>query len=349
GIEATLDAFEGLTQGARAVLEASGKGHLQGEYTLVADAIDVDREFALALETALGGSANDLIVPEDRDAKEAIRWLKERRAGRATFQPIPLMRPSEPSYELRRLLNERGIVGRASELARCAPRFRPVIDSLLGRVVIAETLEDALQYARTTGWSRIVTLEGEVVHGSGAVSGGVQGRPTYGVVQRRADLAEEAARTDSRRAEAMAELGTARNDLGDRQAHDHDLRESLGGVGEKRHALRATLTGAEKELNLGREREKERLKREAENAARSERATALSREKEGVLASIPDLEAAVTVAEREAEVAAIKESEAALAMEAARAALADARRAGERNAVADREIMSRLASLEGRK
>lgn len=190
GIEATLDAHEGLTQGARAVLEAAERGHLSGEYTLVADAVEVEKEFALAIETALGGSGNDLIVPDDRDAKEVIHWLKERRAGRATFQPIPLMRPVEPSYELRRLLNERGILGRASELVRCAPRFRPVIDSLLGRVVIAETLDDALRQARTSGWSRIVTLEGEVVHGSGAVSGGVQGRPTYGVVQRRADLAE---------------------------------------------------------------------------------------------------------------------------------------------------------------
>ncbi|CAN5357946.1 chromosome segregation protein SMC [soil metagenome] len=190
GIEATLDTHEGLTQGARAVLEAAERGLLKGEYTLVAQAVEIEKEFALAIETALGGSVNDLIVPDDRDAKEAIRWLKERRAGRATFQPIPLMRPSEPSYELRRLLGERGIVGRASELVKCEPRFRPVIDSLLGRVVIAETIDDALRQARTSGWSRIVTLEGEVVHGSGAVSGGIQGRPTYGVVQRKADLAE---------------------------------------------------------------------------------------------------------------------------------------------------------------
>jgi len=131
GIEATIDAHEGLNQGSRAVLEAVDRGLIKGEYAPVGSAIDVDKELALAIETALGGSVNDLIVDDQQEAKQAIEWLKANRAGRATFQPIPLMRPSEVNTDLRRLLGERGVVGRASELVQCRNKHRPVIDSLL--------------------------------------------------------------------------------------------------------------------------------------------------------------------------------------------------------------------------
>ncbi len=190
GIEATIDAHEGLNQGSRAVLEAVDRGILKGEYTAVGSAVEVDKDLALAIETALGGSINDLIVDDQQDAKIAIEWLKQHRAGRATFQPIPLMRPSEVSYELKRLLGEKGIVGRASELIQCKNKHRPVIDSLLGRVVVVEDIDTALKHARTQGWARMVTLEGEVVHSSGAVTGGQQAKQGYGLVQRKADLAE---------------------------------------------------------------------------------------------------------------------------------------------------------------
>jgi chromosome segregation protein len=190
GIEATLDAFEGLSQGSRAVLEAAERGLLPGTYLAVGSAIETDKDYSLAIETALGASANDLIVGNESEAKRAIAWLKENRAGRCTFQPISLMRTSEVSNELRKVLNEKGVIGRASELVDCDSKVRPVIDSLLGRIVIVDLLEDALKLAKTHGWTRIVTLDGEVVHSSGAVAGGQNNKQSYGIVQRKADLAE---------------------------------------------------------------------------------------------------------------------------------------------------------------
>jgi chromosome segregation protein len=188
GIESTILSHEGISQGARAVLEAAERNLIHGTYTPVGEAVEADAELALAVETALGAASNDLIVQHESEAKEAIEWLKQNRAGRATFQPITLMRPPEPSHELRRLLGERGILGRASELVRCDSRFRPVIDSLLGRVLIVEDIDLALRHARTSGWSRMVTLDGEVVHSGGAVTGGRQANTGYGLVQRKADL-----------------------------------------------------------------------------------------------------------------------------------------------------------------
>ena len=190
GIEATIESHEGLTLGSKAVLDAKDRGLLTGNYLPVADAIDAEKEIALAIETALGASANDLIVDDDLAAKRAIEWLKENRAGRATFQPISLMRSYSPTADLSRLKHERGIIGVAAELVGCERRVRPVIDSLLGRILIVESLEDGLRLARSTGWSRMVSLDGEVIHNSGAVTGGRASKQGYGFVQRRADLAE---------------------------------------------------------------------------------------------------------------------------------------------------------------
>jgi len=190
GIESTIDSLDGIAHGARAVLEAAESGAIDAEFWLVASVIDSVREYALAVETALGGNANDLIAESEREAKRGVAYLKERRAGRATFQPISLMRPVEITFDLRSALSQRGVIGRASELVTFDSHFRPVVESLLGRILIVETLDDALAMARTRGWSRLVTLDGEVVHASGAVTGGVQSRAPYGIVQRRADLAE---------------------------------------------------------------------------------------------------------------------------------------------------------------
>ncbi len=250
GIESTIASLEGVSQGTRAVMEAAKSGILQAEYTPVSQAIECEPDVALAIETALGGSANDLIVDQDRDAKAAIEFLKSNRAGRATFQPIPLMRPSEPSSELRRLTSERGVLGRASELVTCPSRCRPVIDSLLGRVLIVEELDDALRLARTTGWSRMVTLDGEVVHGSGAVTGGTTKNTSYGMVQRRADLADlerelgeivrlvqqQTGRADKRNAEVAkleAELETAKVPLPAAKAELNDQRQYLQSLNDE--------------------------------------------------------------------------------------------------------------------
>lgn len=190
GLEASLETFEGVPHGVAAVLRAAQEHVLPDAFEPVGAAIEVEPDLAIAVETALGAAVHDLICPTEDHAREAIEWLKKGRLGRATFQPLTLMRPPSQHPELRRVLGERGVVGLASQLVRCPDRVRPAIDSLLGRIVIVETLRDALDLARTQGWSRMVTLEGEVVHASGAVTGGTGARPAHGLVQRKAELGE---------------------------------------------------------------------------------------------------------------------------------------------------------------
>lgn len=190
GLEMTIDAHEGLNQGARVVMELVNAGKLTSAFTPVGEAITSDKDYALAIETALGGSVNDLIVSDPEDSRRAISILKENRLGRATFQPIPHMRPVVLNSELLKLLKQPGVVGRAVELVSFDPEYRPVMDSLLGRIVVVESLEVALKHATSSGWSKLVTLEGELVHSAGSVSGGQSNRTSYGMVQRKADLAE---------------------------------------------------------------------------------------------------------------------------------------------------------------
>lgn len=189
GIRHTIEAHEGVSQGARAVLAAVDAGLLPDNYTLVAEAVTVDDDLTLAIETALGASANDLIVDHEGQAKEAIEWLKQNRAGRATFQPVSLMRGNSVSADLHRASQAPGVIGIANQLVQVLGPGRPVIDSLLGRALIVEDLDSALKLAKTPGWSRLVTLDGELIHSSGAVTGGQANKQGSGLLQRKADLA----------------------------------------------------------------------------------------------------------------------------------------------------------------
>jgi chromosome segregation protein len=264
GIEATLEAHEGLTQGARAVMEAAARGLLGARYTPVGEAVEAEPDVALAIETALGGSINDLICDDPQDAKEAIGWLKADRAGRATFQPIPLMRASERSYELRKLKGERGVVGVASDLVECASRVRPVIESLLGRVVIVETIDDALRLARTSGWSRLVTLEGEVVHSGGAVTGGQSRHQGYGLVQRRAELLsleDELARIATQVRDGEARAAAFARDRAKAETELAEQRAASKQEGKEVQEARGFLQTLENERKAAL-REREKLQRE---------------------------------------------------------------------------------------
>lgn len=254
GLEMTIEAHEGLTQGARAVLEAVKQGMLAGPYLPVGEAISVDPEFALAIETALGNASNDLICDHGDAAKAAIAILKEHRLGRATFQPIPLMRPQAVSQDLKDVLGQVGVIGRASELVECKSEHRPVIESLLGRIVVVESLDDALRLAKTRDWSRMVTLDGEVLHSSGAVTGGHGEKQSYGLVQRKSELIEiekrmgellgkiaEADRRTAKRLEARQsdelELGRL---LSTRKEAEQEAKEAREWLGQLRDELIST-------------------------------------------------------------------------------------------------------------
>lgn len=166
------DAGEGLFQGVRAVLAGAASSDIHGRYRPVADVLRVPERLRIALDVALGSAAQNIICTDAGEARRAIEWLKAGRRGRATFLPLDSLEPPEP-LSASAVRGRHGILGIASELVEVEPEYQRAINVLLNRTVIAEDLDAAWALARQVrGWSRIVTLEGELITPGGAVSGG---------------------------------------------------------------------------------------------------------------------------------------------------------------------------------
>jgi len=179
---------EGLFGGVRAVLDAVSRGQMTGTYLLVADVLQPLEPYVTAIEVALGASAQDIITATEEEARLAIEWLKQHARGRATFLPLNLLRPSEPSPSLQQCLHEGLAIGFAGDLVECAPELRVVAQYLLGRVLVAPDFDSAVQIVRRySSWSKVVTVDGELFLPGGAITGGkMPGRAT-GIVSRKAE------------------------------------------------------------------------------------------------------------------------------------------------------------------
>ncbi|PTQ52141.1 MAG: Chromosome partition protein smc [Brockia lithotrophica] len=216
-------------EGVRAVLAA--REELRGILGTVSSLLDVPEELGLAVDVALGGAWEHLVVESEADARRAIAFLKERGKGRATFLPLDTLRPRELSPRERGLLAQiPGVRGALAEWVRTEPRYAVVVRHLLGQVVLADTLPAATQAARILGFrTRVVTPEGDVVHPGGAMTGGApRPRGRGGRSPLSPEQALRAAEADLRRAEAVhGEALRAAEEL--RAAYEEDARaeESL--------------------------------------------------------------------------------------------------------------------------
>jgi len=165
-------AGEGLFHGVRAVLQAAREGTLEGEYATVAEILRVPDRLRTALDVALGSGAQDIVCQRAEDARTAIAWLKTHRKGRATFLPLDSLDPPR-RLSAADLDGSHGAVGVAADLVEYESRYRPAVELLLNRVVLFRDLDSAMHAARRLrGWSRLVTLDGELLTPGGAVTGG---------------------------------------------------------------------------------------------------------------------------------------------------------------------------------
>ncbi len=168
--------YEGYSKAVKTVMRETGRGVLRGVYAPVVNLIKTEGEFALAIETALGANAQNIVVENAAVGKQGIELLKRQDAGRATFVPLDI---TKGSILKNCPVNDPGYMGLASELVSCEDKFSQVIASYLGRTVVAETLSDAMRMARQSGHSlRIVTLDGQLVNPGGSMAGGSAARGT---------------------------------------------------------------------------------------------------------------------------------------------------------------------------
>lgn len=183
------DSGEGLYQGPRQVIQWQRGGKLTGIRGTLAELISVDKQYDTALEIALGGHLQDIVVDAWRDAEAAITMLKQQRAGRATFQPIETVRRRGGHRPLpAEITTTPGVHGIASDLVASDDDVAEVVRALLGRVVVVEDLATSRRLLDSLpgGWST-VTLPGEIARSGGSVTGGSQGRDS-GVLAREREL-----------------------------------------------------------------------------------------------------------------------------------------------------------------
>jgi chromosome segregation protein len=191
--------YEGFSKAVRFVMQQAEAGSLRNIHGPVSRLIQTDDRYSVALEIALGSAMQHVVVSAEEDAKQAIRQLKLRDVGRATFLPLSAMEGrvlQEQGVE-----NCRGFVGIASALVRFDERYRPVVENLLGRTVITENLDDAIAMARRyKNRFKIVTLDGQVMNAGGSMTGGSVSR-SAGVLSR----ANEISRLEAQIAKLIAQ------------------------------------------------------------------------------------------------------------------------------------------------
>ena len=162
--------YEGYSRAVKTVMRESQRGNLKGVHGPVANLLRADEECALAIETALGAAAQNIVIDSQNEGRAAIELLKRMDAGRATFLPVDTIRGSVMKDAPER---DPGFVGLAYDLVRFDPRYEQIVANLLGRTVIAETLADAVRMSRNNANRlRIVTLDGQMIHAGGSMTGG---------------------------------------------------------------------------------------------------------------------------------------------------------------------------------
>ena len=160
-------------QGVRSVMQA--KNSLSGVYGVVSELLIAHTDKALAVNAALGGSIYQIITKNEADARNAISFLKRNLSGRATFLPLSVCHPRKMNEQVITIASTSpGFLGFASECVDCKEIFDPVKERLLGNVIVVDTLQNANETAKRLRYAyKIVTLDGDIVHTGGSMTGGV--------------------------------------------------------------------------------------------------------------------------------------------------------------------------------
>ena len=178
--------YEGFSRAVKLVMQAADKGGLRGVHGPVASLMTTQEQYTVAIEIALGGALQNIVVDTQNDAKSAIGYLKQRDGGRATFLPLDAVRGEKLRES--RIEEEYGFVGVASELVQYEKRYDGVFQNLLGRTVVVEDLDCGVTMARRyQNRFRIVTLDGQVINRGGSMTGGSVSR-SAGVLSRASEL-----------------------------------------------------------------------------------------------------------------------------------------------------------------
>ena len=163
--------LEGYNKSVRQVMQEAKRGSLRNIHGPVSKLLRTEDDYTVAVEIALGAAMQQIVVENEADGKAAISYLKRTNGGRATFLPISALRPK--TLQENGLESCAGFVGVASDLITSDPKYRSVVENLLGRTVIVENIDNAISMAKRYGNRfKIVTLDGQVMNPGGSMTGG---------------------------------------------------------------------------------------------------------------------------------------------------------------------------------
>lgn len=178
--------LEGFAFSVKSVIKEGKRGNITGVHGTVAQLIELPPDYSLAIETALGGALQNIIVENEKSAKRAIRFLQDNKAGRATFLPMTSVKGNPLNYQ--GLDQMDGFIGMASDLISYDPQYNGIMVQLLGRTAIVEDIDYAVAIAGKCMYRfKIVTLDGQVVNAGGSMTGGSQNKAT-GLLNRKNDI-----------------------------------------------------------------------------------------------------------------------------------------------------------------
>ena len=211
--------YEGYGNSIRRVMEQ--KDRQPGIHGVVADLIKVEKAYETAVETALGGSIQNIVTDNEQTAKVMIEYLKKNRYGRATFLPLTNMRSS--SFQNPAALKEEGVIGLADTLVTAESTYRTLLSQLLGRTLVVDTIDHAIVIARKYRHTlRIVTLEGESLSPGGSMTGGAF-RNSSNLLGRRREIEE----LEGKVAALKEELQKIQKIILDKRERRNTLRDDL--------------------------------------------------------------------------------------------------------------------------
>ncbi len=218
--------YDGYGNSIRRVMEQ--KDRVPGIRGVVADLIQVNKEYEIAIETALGGSIQNIVTDNEQTAKQMIEYLKKNRLGRATFLPLNSIN-TKSGFNQREALKEPGVIGLASELVTTGTEYAGLATYLLGRVLVVDHIDHAIAIARKYRHSlRMVTIEGESFSPGGSMSGG-SFKNNSNLLGRRREIEE----LESSVKALKSDMDKMQRDIDDNRSRRNVMRDTIADFQEK--------------------------------------------------------------------------------------------------------------------
>ncbi|WP_053366163.1 chromosome segregation protein SMC [Bacillus sp. FJAT-27245] len=251
-LEEMEEGYNGFFQGVKEVLKARGT-KLNGIEGAVAEVVHVPKEYQAAIETALGGALQHIIVDTEQSAREAIQFLKRNSSGRATFLPLSVIKSKFAAQSQLDVARQHpSFIGTASGLVEFNDKYKNVIENLLGNVLIASDLKGANEIARSLQYRmRVVTLEGDVVNAGGSMTGGAAKQNATSLLSRKTELDEIKAKLggmEEKTSQLEEEVKALKASVKETEGLLEELRETGEGKRLEEQRLKGALREAELEL-----------------------------------------------------------------------------------------------------